>query len=157
MNVQRVVRVVVLTMLMLTPVFATAQQMGPGREMGMHGGMGAESGAMRQMQGMIHQMGGMLAHMVDRIEAGPVTPDETKQMGEMLGQMADMMNKLSGMMSGSMTGPSGQSGGMMGSDMLQQMLGMLERMTEMHKRMMGLGTMAAPQPIPQAAPRQEKK
>ena len=98
MNVRRMMMVVVLTGLGLAPVLAAAQ--GPGHQMGMRGGMGPDSGSRMQMQGMMQQMGGMMQHMADRIQVGPITPEETKQMGEMMGQMADMMNKLSGMMGG---------------------------------------------------------
>jgi hypothetical protein len=37
----------------------------------------------------------MMPPMADRVQAGPMPPEQTKQMGEMMGQMADMMNKLS--------------------------------------------------------------
>jgi hypothetical protein len=43
-------------------------------------------------------MGGMMQHMSERIQAGPMTPEQTKQMGEMMGHMGEMMNKMSGMM-----------------------------------------------------------
>jgi anion-transporting ArsA/GET3 family ATPase len=91
---------------------------------------------MREIHGMMYQMGGMMEHMVDRIQAAPLTPEQTKQMGEMMGHMADMMQKLSGMT---------------GSEAPQQMAPMMERMTEMHKRMMSM--MA----VPPAAPQQDKK
>ena len=80
---------------------------------------------------MMSQMGGMMEHMVDRIQAGPLTPEHTKQMGEMMGQMAGMMQKLSGMT---------------GAEAPQQMAPMMERMTEIHKRMMSM--MAVPPAAP---------
>src|SRR4029453_3680765 len=93
--------------------------------------------------GMMQQMGGMMQHMADRIQIGPMTPEETKQMGEMMGQMADMMKKLwgmmgGGMMSGGMTSSGGQTGSTMGADTPQQMQSMMERMTEMHNRLSGM-------------------
>ena len=104
-----------------------------------------DAGSTMQMQGMMQQMGGMMEYMVDRIQAGPLTPEQTRQMSEMMGQIADMTNHLASMMSGAVGGP----------EMPQQMATMLERMTEMHKRMISL--MAEPQSASPAAPPQEKK
>jgi hypothetical protein len=85
-----------------------------------------------QMQGMMQQMGGMLDHMAARIQTGPITPEQAQLMSEVMGHIADMMSHRSWMT---------------GEDTPQQMVGMLERMTEMHKRLMSV--MAAPQPAPQ--------
>src|SRR5215813_5601971 len=141
MNVRRMIMVAILAGLMLVSGFALAQ--GPGHRMGMREGMGPDSGSRMQMQGMMQQMGGMMQHMADRIQGGPMTPEDTKQMGEMMGQMADVRKKLSGMVgggitSGGMTSGGGQAGGTMGGDTPQQMQSMMERMTEMHKRMSGM-------------------
>jgi tryptophanyl-tRNA synthetase len=85
-----------------------------------------------QMEGMMQQMGGMMEHMADRIQAGPMTPEQTKQMSEVMRHIADMINN---------------SYGMRGAETPQQILNMMERMTEMHKRLMSV--IAAPQLAPQ--------
>src|SRR5882724_5236410 len=95
MNTRRMMMVAVMTMLIIAPGFALAQ--GPGRQMGMRGGMGPDSGSMMQMQGMMQQMGGMMEHMADRIQAGPMTPEQTKQMSEVMRHIADMINNSYGM------------------------------------------------------------
>jgi len=97
MNTRCMMMVAVMTMLIIAPGYALAQ--GPGHQMGMRGGMGPDSGSKMQMQGMMQQMGGMMQHMSDRIQVGPITPEETKQVGEMMAQMADMKYNLTGMMS----------------------------------------------------------
>jgi hypothetical protein len=71
-----------------------------------------------------------------------MTPEQTRQMSEMMGQIADMMNKLSGTLGGGMMGP----GGTRGTDMAKQMSDMMEQMTQMHRHMEGI--MAAPQSVP---------
>ena len=134
MQVRRIAISAVLIVLVCTPGFILAQGGGSPGHWQLH--PKPERGSMRAIHGMMSQMGGMMEHMVDRIEAGPLTPEQTKQMGEMMGHMADMMQKLSGMT---------------GSEVPQQMAPMLERMTEMHKRMMSM--MA----VPPAAPQQDKK
>ena len=58
-----------------------------------------------QIEGMMQQMGGMMEYMVDRIQAGSLTPEQTKQMGEMMGHIAEMTNHLASMMSGAVGGP----------------------------------------------------
>ena len=104
-----------------------------------------DSGSAMQIEGMMQQMGGMMEYIVDRIQAGSLTPEQTKQMGEMMGHIAEMTNHLASMMSGAVGGP----------EMPQQMATMLARMTEMQKQMISL--MAAPQSAPPATPTQEKK
>ena len=121
MNVRRIVLGVVLVALAVTPGLALAQ--GPGPGMGMHGGMGSDSGSTKEIQGMMQQMGGMMEHMADRIQAGPMTPEQTKQMSEVMRHIADMINN---------------SYGMRGAETPQQILNMMERMTEMHKRLMAV-------------------
>jgi hypothetical protein len=79
------------------------------------------------LDAMQQQMGGMLEHMADRIQAGPMTPEQTKQMSEVMRHIADMINN---------------SYGMRGAETPQQILNMMERMTEMHKRLMAV--MAGP-------------
>jgi hypothetical protein len=88
---------------------------------------------MREIHGMMSQIGGMMEHLVDRIQAGPMTPEQTKQMGEMMGHMASMMQKLADMKS---------------ADVPHQMVPMMEQMTAMHKQMMGM--MAPPPPASQS-------
>ncbi len=82
-----------------------------------------------QLNGMMQQMGGMMEHMAARIQAGPLTSDQTKQMSAVMGHIAEMMNNLYGMK---------------GEETPQQMLNMLERMTDMHKRLMVV--LAGPEP-----------
>src|SRR5438128_11516530 len=93
MNTRRMMMVAVMTMLIIAPGFALAQ--GPGRQMGMRGGMGPDSGSMMQMQGMMQQMGGTMQHMAERIQAGPMTPEQTHQMGEMRGERDEKTNNRS--------------------------------------------------------------
>ena len=127
---QRTSRVVVMLLLLIAPGFALAQG-GGSSHWQLHGPPSPERGSMREIHGMMSQMGGMMEHMVDRIQAGPLTPEHTKQMGEMMGQMAYMMQKMSGMT---------------GAEAPQQMAPMMERMTEIHKRMMSM--MAVPPAAP---------
>jgi hypothetical protein len=87
---------------------------------------------------MMQQMGGMLEHMAARLQGDPVTPEQAKQMSDVMEHMAEMMSHRSWMT---------------GADTPQQMTDMLERMTEMHKRLMSV--MAAPAAQP-AAPQDKK-
>ena len=80
-----------------------------------------------QMDGMLQQMSGMMEHIAARIQAGPMTPEQTKQMSEVMRHIADMINN---------------AYGMRGAETPQQILNMMERMTEMHKRLMAV--MAGP-------------
>jgi hypothetical protein len=82
-----------------------------------------ERGSAIQMDGMMQQMSGMMEHMADRIQAGPMTPEQTKQMSEVMRHIADMINN---------------AYGMRGAETPQQILNMMERMTEMHKRLMAV-------------------
>jgi hypothetical protein len=100
-----------------------------------------------QMQGMMQQISGLMEHMAARIQAGPLTPEQATQMSEAMVNMADMMNHLLWMSSGGTAGASGPGGAMTSANMPQQMTMMLERMTEMHKRMMAI----------MAVPKQDKK
>ena len=152
MNVRRIVMGAVLAVLALSPVCALAQ--GRGHRMGTRSGIGHERGSMMQMEGMMQQMGGIMQQMAERIKAGPMPPDQTLQMSEMMGQMAVMMNKMPGMMGGGGAGSGGQSGGMPSFDTPTQLGGMMERLTEMQKRMATL--LVPPQPAPQAAPQPAK-
>lgn len=81
----------------------------------------AEQGSAMQLNGMMQQMGGMMEHMAARIQAGPLTPEQTKQMSEVILHIVEMMNTLFGMQ---------------GRETPQQMITMLERMTAMHKQLM---------------------
>jgi hypothetical protein len=81
-----------------------------------------------QMQGLMQQMGGMMEHMAARINAGPLTPEESKQMAELMRRITDMTNHLTWMM----------NGGTSVLDMSQQMATMTEQITEVHKRVMSL-------------------
>jgi hypothetical protein len=96
-----------------------------------------DRGSTMQMQGLMQQMGGMMEHMAARINAGPLTPEESKQMAELMRRITDMTNHLTWMM----------SGGTSVLDMSQQMATMTEQITEAHKRVMSL--MAASKPAPQ--------
>jgi hypothetical protein len=95
-----------------------------------------DRGSTMQMQGLMQQMGGMMEHMADRINAGPLTPEESKKMAELMRRITDMTNHLTWMM----------SGGTSVLDMSQQMATMTEQITEAHKRVMSL--MAASKPAP---------
>ena len=136
MHIRQIGISAMLVVLVFTPGFALAQGGGAWRPPAV--GSGPDRGSRMQMQGMMQQMGGMLDHMAARIQAGPITPEQAKQMSEVMGHIADMMNNRSWMT---------------GDDTPRQMSDMLERMTEMHKRMMSI--MAAP--APQSGPRQEKR
>ena len=155
MYVRQIVISAVLIVLVCTPGFALAQG-GSGGHWLLHDPRGqgpawrskdwsGNTGSAMQIEGMMQQMGGMMEYLVDRIQAGSLTPEQTKQMGEMMGHIAEMTNHLASMMSGAVGG----------TEMPQQMATMLERMTAMQKRMISL--MAAPQSTPPAAPPQEKK
>ena len=139
MHSKRVMCMTVMAIYLLAPGFALAQG-GGGGHLQFHGTPSPERGSMREIHGMMSQMGGMMEHMVDHIQTGPMTPEHTKQMGEMMGHMASMMQKLADMKS---------------ADVPQQMVPMMEQMTTMYKRMLGM--MAAPQPAPQATPPPDKK
>ena len=139
MSTPRLIHIMLMTLLLLAPSYVLAQE---------HGHRpGSEGAATKQIQGMIQQMGGMMEHMVDRIESGPMTSEHTKQMGDMMGHRAEMMHKLGGMMDNATAGAGKPGSALMGPEMSQQMTTMMERMTDMHKRMMGMmPTSAAPQP-----------
>ena len=152
MYVRQVVISAMLMILVCTPGFALAQAQGATGHWLLHDPKGqgpawkskdwsGNVGSAMQIEGMMQQMGGMMEYLVDRIQAGSLTPAQTKQMGEMMGHIAEMTNHLASMMSGAVGGP----------EMPQQMATMLERMTAMQKQMISL--MAAPQ----SAPPQEKK
>lgn len=106
-----------------------------------------QRGSTMQMHGMMQQMSGMMEHMAARIQAGPLAPEQAKEMSEAMVHMSDMMNHLVWMISGGTAGSSGPGGAVSSADMPQQMTTMLERMTEIHKRMMTI----------MAAPKQDKK
>ena len=78
-----------------------------------------------------------MEHMAARIQAGPLTPEESKLMAELMQRITDMTNQLTWMM----------GGGTSVIDMPQQMATMTEQLTEVHKRVMGL--IAASMPAPQ--------
>src|SRR5713101_6652383 len=114
MGVRQRVLGVVLVVLVLTPGFALAQ--GATGHWLLHDsrGMGPGRGSAMQIEGMMQQMGGMMEHMADRIQAGPMTPEQTKQMSEVMRHIADMITNAYGM--GDAETP-------------QQILNMMERMT----------------------------
>lgn len=136
-HVRQIMISAVLVVLVCLPGFALAQ--GATGHWLLHNNRptSPDRGSTMQMQGMIEQMSGMIEHMAARLQAGPMTPEQAKQMGELMGSVADMTSHLSWMMAGGVTAP----------DMPQQMTTMMERMTEMRKRMMGMI----------AVPKQDKK
>ncbi|MGE3537867.1 MAG: hypothetical protein AB7N91_10595 [Candidatus Tectimicrobiota bacterium] len=142
----RRLRVIMMTVCLLAPGMVLAQ--GADHKMGMPGAMGPDSGSMKQMQGMMEHLGGMMEHLAARIQAGPTTAEETKQMSEVMGHMTDMMQKLAGMMGSETMSAGGQCCGTVGTDMQKQMATMMERVTDMHKLMMGTMTPSAPAPQP---------
>ena len=155
MHVRRIAISAMLIVLVCTPGFALAQGGGPSHWL-LHDPKGqgpawrskdwkGDAGSAMQIEGMMQQMGGMMEYLVDRIQAGSLTPEQTKQMGEMMGHIAEMTNHLASMMSGAVGGP----------EMPQQMATMLAQMTAMQKRMINL--MAEPQSTPPAALPQDKK
>ena len=79
----------------------------------------------------------MMEHMAARIQAGPLPPEESKLMAELMQRITDMTNHLTWMM----------GGGTSVIDMPQQMATMTEQLTEVHKRVMSL--IAASMPAPQ--------
>lgn len=93
-----------------------------------------DRGSTMQMQGLMRQMGGMMEHMAARVQAAPLTPEESKQMAELMQRITDMTSHIAWMM----------SGGTSVLDMSQQMATMTEQLTEAHKRVMSL--MAASKP-----------
>jgi hypothetical protein len=155
MHVRQIAISAILIVLICTPGFALAQGGGPSHWL-LHDPKGqgpawrskdwkGDAGSAMQIEGMMQQMGGMMEYLVDRLQAGSLTSEQIKLMGEMMGHIAEMTNHLASMMSGAVGGP----------EMPQQMATMLERMTAMQKQMVGL--MAAPQSAPLAAPPQDKK
>jgi hypothetical protein len=136
MHVRQIGIGVVLVVLVFTPGFPLAQGGGIWRPQPPTPSSSPDRGSRMQMQGMMQQMGGMLDHMAARIQAGPVTPEQAKQMSEVMEHIAEMMSNRSWMT---------------GEDTPRQMSDMLERMTEMHKRLMVI--MATPAP----GSRQEKR
>ncbi|MGE3537337.1 MAG: hypothetical protein AB7N91_07855 [Candidatus Tectimicrobiota bacterium] len=121
MNIRQIAMRTVLMVLLGIPGVALAQ--GGGDHWRLHSTRPTlvEQGSRMQLQGMMLQMGGMMEHMAARLQVGAMTADQTKQMSEVMGHIAEMMNTLYGMK---------------GEETPQQMLNMLERMTDMHKRLM---------------------
>lgn len=139
MQVRQIVLSAVLVVLVGTPGFALAQGGGPSHLL-LHDSRGrgpadrVDRGSTMQMQGLMQQMGGMMEHMAARVQAGPLTPEESKQMAELMQRITDMTSHIAWMM----------SGGTSVLDMSQQMATMTEQLTEAHKRVMSL--MAASKP-----------
>ena len=139
MQITPMLRMTALTMSLIAPGVVLAQG-GASGHMQLHATPSYERGAMREMHGMMSQIGGMMANMVEHMQTSPMTPEHTKQMGDMMGHMASMMQKMADMQS---------------TDVPQHMVPMMEQMTTMQKQMMGM--MAAPQPAPQTTPPQDNK
>ncbi len=129
MNIRQIAMRAALIILVGAPGFALAQGGGDHWRLHNTSPSSAERGSAMQLHGMMQQMGGMMEHMAARIQAGPLTSDQTKQMSAVMGHIAEMMNNLYGMK---------------GEETPQQMLNMLERMTDMHKRLMVV--LAGPEP-----------
>ena len=84
MQVRQIVLSAVLVVLVGTPGFALAQ--GATGHWLLHDSRGrgpADRGSTMQMQGLMQQMGGMMEYMAARVQAGPLTPEESKQMAEL--------------------------------------------------------------------------
>ena len=132
MQIRQRVLSAVLVVLVWTPGFALGQ--GATGHWLLHDSRGrspadrADRGSTMQMQGLMQQMGGMMDHMAARVQAGPLTPEESKQMAELMQRITDMTNHLTWMM----------GGGTSVMDMPQQMATMTEQITEVHKRVMSL-------------------
>src|SRR3990172_539050 len=135
---------VVVAVLALAPVVVSAK-MGGGGGSGM--GMGAGQGSMMQMQGMMQQMQGMMTQMSQMMQGGPMSPEQTKRMGELLGEMSGMMGMMQGMMGGGAMGP-----GARGSAQ-PQMSEMMQHMAEMQKHM---AEMMGPAPAAPPPPKKER-
>src|SRR5262245_32545475 len=146
MYVRQIAISAMLLVLVWTPEFALAQgatghwllhdprgQSAPWRSKDWSG----DAGSAMQIEGMMQQMGGMMEHMAARVQAGPLTPEESKQMAELMQRITDMTSHIAWMM----------GGGTSVLDMSQQMATMTEQITEAHKRVMSL--MAASMPAPQ--------
>jgi hypothetical protein len=63
---------------------------------------------------MLQQMDTMLAAMAAQLQAGPMTPEQTQQLREMVGQLAGMVQQLAGMTGAGPVVAGGQGGGMRG-------------------------------------------
>ena len=135
MQVRQIVLSAVLVVLIWTPGLALAQG-ATGHWLFHNPRPSPDRGSTMQMQGLMQQMG-MMEHMAARVQAGPLTPEESKQMAELMQRITDMVNHLTWMM----------GGGTSVLDMSQQMATMTEQITEAHKRVMSL--MAASKPAPQ--------
>jgi hypothetical protein len=139
MQMRQRVLSVVLVVLVWTPGFALAQGGGSSHWL-LHDSRGRspadrpDRGSTMQMQGLMQQMGGMMEHMAARVQAGPLTPEESKQMAELMQRVTDMTTHLTWMM----------GGGTSVIDMPQQMATMTEQLTEVHKRVMSLIATAKP-------------
>ena len=127
MQVRQIVLSAVLVVLVWTPGLALAQ--GATGHWLLHSTRPSpDRGSTMQMQGLMQQMGGMMEHMAARVQAGPLTPEESKQMAELMQRITDMTNHLTWMM----------GGGTSVMDMPQQMATMTEQLNEVHKRVMNL-------------------
>ncbi len=122
MDVRRIMIGAMLAVLVSSPGFALAQ--GRGRRMGMGDSMGHDRGAVKQIEPLMQQMGGLMQQMAERIKAGPLTPDQTLQLSAMMEQLATMMTRL--------------ASGTLGSDTATQLDGMMARLTEMQKGLAAL-------------------
>jgi len=83
--------------------------------MGMGDSMGHDRGAVKQIEPLMQQMGGLMQQMAERIKAGPLPPDQTLQLSAMMEQLATMMTRL--------------ASGTLGSDTASQLDGMMARLT----------------------------
>src|SRR6266702_8080880 len=92
MDVRRIMIGAMLAVLVSSPGFALAQ--GRGRRMGMGDSMGHDRGAVKQIEPLMQQMGGLMQQMAERIKAGPLTPDQALHLSGMMEQMATIMTKM---------------------------------------------------------------
>ena len=133
MQIRQRVLSAVLVVLVWTPGFALAQG-ATGHWLFHNPRPSTDRGSTMQIQGLMQQMGGMMEHMAARVQAGPLTPEESKLMAELMQRITDMTNHLTWMM----------DGGTSVLDMSQQMATMTEQITEVHKRVMSLMATAKP-------------
>ena len=92
--------------------------------------MGHDRGAVKQIEPLMQQMGGLMQQMAERIKAGPLTSDQTLQLSAMMEQLATMMTRL--------------ASGTLGSDTATQLDGMMAPLTEMQKGLARLTVVPPP-------------
>ena len=100
MQIRQRVLSAVLVVLIWTPGLALAQGAAGPLALPRIRDQAADRGSTMQMQGLMQQMGGMMEHMAERVKAGPLTPEESKLMAELMQRITDMNNHIAWMMAG---------------------------------------------------------